>query len=115
MYEELGGAQGVERIVDNFIVEISYDKKIFHFFEQTNTDRFREKMNEHICHVASGPCEYTGDSMVDVHTNMGVTEDDFNHTVDLLFNAMDQVGVPHPVQNKLISRLAPMRSDIIYR
>ncbi|MEC9313788.1 MAG: group 1 truncated hemoglobin, partial [Pseudomonadota bacterium] len=62
-----------------------------------------------------GPCTYSGDSMQQIHDGMAVTERDFNHLVDLLINAMYQADVPHPVQNQLLARLAPLRKDIIYR
>ena len=115
LYEKIGGEPVVQKIVDNFIVEIGYDQQIFKFFAESDIDRFREKMTEHICHVTDGPCQYTGDTMLDVHANMGVKEGDFNRTVDLLINAMTQADVPHPLQNQLVARLAPMRGDIIYR
>jgi hemoglobin len=115
LYEALGGKQNIAVIVDNFIDEISFDKQVLPFFRESDIDRFREKMNEHICLVADGPCTYTGDSMVDVHASMGVKESDFNRVVDLMVNAMDRADVPHRVQNRLLKKLAALRGEIIYR
>lgn len=115
LYERLGGALVVEQIVDNFIMEIGFDQQIYAFFAESDIDRFKQKMTEHLCLVADGPCQYSGDSMHDVHANMGVKEGDFNRTVDLLVNAMTKAGVPHPLQNQLIARLAPLREEIIYQ
>ena len=69
-YQELGGKEGVEKIVDNFINEISFDQNIVKFFEGTDITRLREKLIEQFCHESGGPCEYTGDSMKDVHAGM---------------------------------------------
>lgn len=115
LYQAMGGRPVVEQIVDNFIVEIGYDQSTFAFFQDSNINRFQEKMFEHICYVADGPCEYTGDSMIEVHTNMHISEAQFNGVVDLLINAMDKAEVPHRLQNRFIKRLVPMREDIIYR
>lgn len=115
LYEELGGAPAVEKIVDNFIAEIGYSKTIVKHFEETNLDRFRAKMIEHMCEVSAGPCKYTGDTMLQTHQNRHITESEFNQTVDLLINALNKAGIPHTTQNKLLARLAPMRSDIIYK
>tara|TARA_R110000772_G_scaffold192602_4_gene303574 strand:- start:419 stop:580 length:162 start_codon:yes stop_codon:yes gene_type:complete len=52
--------------------------------------------------------------MIDIHTGMNITENDFNHLVDLLINAMELQGIPHRIQNQLLARLAPLRSNIIY-
>ena len=114
LYDELGGMPVIEKITDNFITEISFDQQIAAHFRETKIDRFREKLIEQLCNVSGGPCEYSGDSMLDVHRKMQITEGEFNRMVDLLINAMNQAGVAHRTQNKLIARLAPMRPDIIY-
>ncbi len=114
-YQELGGKDGVEKIVDNFINEISFDKNIVKFFEGTDINRLREKLIEQFCHESGGPCEYTGDSMKDVHAGMQITKAEFNRVVELLQAAMDDAGTPQTAQNRLIRSLAPMRPDIIHR
>lgn len=115
LYEQLGGEVGVAHIVDNFIIEISFDPVIFKHFEESDQKRFRTKMIEHLCEISNGPCRYTGDSMQDTHKNMHITESEFNRTVDLLINAMNKAKVPHTTQNRLLARLKDMRPDIIYR
>jgi len=114
-YEELGGRTGVENIVDNFINEISYDQHIVTFFEGSDIARLREKLIEQFCKESGGPCEYTGDSMKDVHAGMNISTGEFNRVVELLQTAMDKAGTPQRAQNRLIRSLAPMRPDIIHR
>ena len=113
-YEELGGQNGVEEIVDNFINEISFDPDIVTFFEGTDINRLREKLIEQFCMESGGPCEYTGDSMRDVHTGVNISKGQFNRIVELLQAAMDKAGTPQTAQNRLIRSLAPMRPDIIH-
>ncbi|AZZ93972.1 group 1 truncated hemoglobin [Hahella sp. KA22] len=114
LYRALGGEQGIARLVDRFVEEISYSKDIAPFFADTDPDRFKEKLSEQLCNISGGPCAYTGDSMRDSHAGLSISEADFNKTVDLLINAMNKEGVPYPTQNRLLKRLAPMRKDIIY-
>jgi len=114
LYNKLGGEQGVNNIVENLIQEIGQDKQIFHYFAEARVSRFRENLIEHFCAISDGPCQYTGDNMVDIHTGMNINENDFNHLVDLLINAMEAEGIPHRIQNQLLARLAPLREKIIY-
>ena len=114
LYDQLGGQPAIEKIVDNFIEEISFDPQIVTHFKDTNIDRLRTKLIEKLCNVSGGPCEYTGDSMEQVHHKMNITEAEFNRTVDLLINAMNKAGVNLRTQNRLLARLAPLREDIIY-
>ncbi|MGB3622692.1 MAG: group 1 truncated hemoglobin [Ketobacter sp.] len=114
LYDELGGLPAIEKIVDGFIYQVGFDEQIVQHFEQTDLDRFRSKLIEQICEVSDGPCQYSGDSMLDVHANMDINESEFNRTVDLLIMSMEKHGIPQTTQNKLLSRLAPLRPDIIY-
>ena len=114
LYDQLGGKQGIEKIVDNFIDEFSYNRDVIKHFEKTDFDRFRSKLVEQICNISGGPCQYTGHSMLEVHQKMNVTEAEFNSMVDDLYAAMQRANVSVPAQNRLIALLAPMRGDIIY-
>ena len=84
VYQDLGGHSKIEAIVNNLIVEIEKDPIIFEYFKESDVERFRTKLTEHICFHTRGPCEYTGDDMKRVHDGMNMTESDFNRDVDLL-------------------------------
>jgi len=115
VYHSLGGLPKIEEIVDNFIVEIESDPVIFEYFKDSDVERFRSKLTEHICFHTGGPCEYTGDTMERVHDGMNMTESDFNRGVDLLINAMYAANIPHRIHNKVLAIFVPMRKQIIYR
>ena len=114
LFNDLGGSAGIDAIAGQFIAEIGENAAIRPYFMNTNLERFHEQFSVHLCKLAGGPCEYTGDTMLQVHQGMTVTESDFNQTVDLLIAAMNKRGVPHPVQNQLLQRMAPLRTAIIY-
>jgi hemoglobin len=44
---------------------------------------------------------------------MDISEREFNWFVEGVERAMDRVGLPLPVQNRLLARLAPMRDEVI--
>lgn len=113
LYQQLDGRAGLARIVDSFIYQIGNDDQVLHYFEHSNIDHFREGFIVHMCALVDGPCEYEGDSMVDIHTGMHITEKDFNHVVDLLVNAMEEQNISHSIQNEILFRMAPLRSKII--
>lgn len=115
LYQELGGEQGIETIVDHFILRIGRDETIFHFFAESKINRFREHLQAHLCEVSDGPCRYAGDSMEQVHAGMNIQERDFNHLVELLIGAMEDAGTSTRAQNRLLARLAPLREKIVRR
>lgn len=114
LYTALGGEAGVEQIADNFISAIANDDRIFAYFEDTNVERFRRFFIEHMCMLTDGPCEYTGDTLVDTHVGMNVTEADFNAIVEDLMAAMNKADIAISVQNRLLARMAKLREQIIH-
>lgn len=115
IFNELGGQAGIDTIVDNFITDIQQYPAISTHFEDSNMTRFRTKFSEHLCHVSGGPCEYTGDTMLQVHQGMNVNEAKFNQVVNMMIDAMNEAGIAVGVRNRLLAALAPMRADIIYQ
>ena len=115
LFQQLGGQPGIAKLTDAFIEEIQYNKQTLPYFLESDINRFRTKFIEQICMISGGPCEYTGDSMADVHGGMNINEAHFNALVDDLIMAMQAIKLPTSTQNQLLSLLAPMRKDIIYR
>lgn len=115
LYQRLGGDAGVENITELFILEIARDDRVITYFEDSNVQRFREKFVEHLCMITDGPCEYTGDTMIDIHVGMDVTEGAFTAIVEDLIEAMKKADVAIGLQNQVLDRLAGLRGEIIYR
>ncbi len=112
-YEQLGGATGVEGIVDDLLEAILVDDRINFQFAQTDIVRFREKLIEQLCVEAGGPCTYSGLSMQETHAGRGIDDVQFNALVEDLIHVMEHRNVPVPAQNRLLQRLAPMHGDIV--
>jgi hemoglobin len=115
LFDQLGGQAGIELLTEKFIEEIQYDKDVMPYFLKTDVNRFRQKFVEQICMLSDGPCQYTGDSMEEVHSGMEINERHFNAIVNNLTIAMESINLPITTQNRLLNLLAPMRKQIIYR
>lgn len=113
LYERLGEQDGITTIVDNLLFEIGSNDTLLPFFAETDIDRFREKLIEQLCQVSDGPCDYTGDSMAQVHAGMELNDSHFNALVTDLVVAMDEAGVPTGAQNDLLARLVPMYDEVM--
>lgn len=113
LYEDLGGKDGVAKVVDEFIAQVAADTRINSFFKNTNIDHLKAQLNNQLCAATGGGCQYTGRDMVSTHAGMGVTTAHFNALAEDLQMAMTQQGVSSSTQNKLIAKLAPMQRDIV--
>ncbi|CCQ12672.1 Cyanoglobin; Hemoglobin-like protein HbN [Pseudoalteromonas luteoviolacea B = ATCC 29581] len=114
LYQQIGGEQGSEQLVDAFIQQIGNDPQILPYFEKASVAHFRAGFLAHLCAVLDGPCAYRGDSMEQIHRGMNINERDFNRVVELLIAAMNETQMPVTLQNRVLARLAPMRGEIIH-
>ncbi len=115
LFDDLGGQAGIDNIVNNFVVDMQHNHAISPHFEDSNMTRFRDKFSEHLCHISGGPCNYSGDTMLQIHQGMNINEAQFNQVVELMIEAMDEANVAIGPRNRLLALLAPARSDIIYQ
>jgi hemoglobin len=113
LYNEIGGQEGIESLVNAFIKRIPTDKEILPYFAKSSVKHFKEGFINHLCVMVSGPCQYNGDTMIDIHTGMNITERDFNRVVELLIQAMEDEGISYQTQNKLLFKLAGLRDQVI--
>ena len=115
LYDALGGAAGVERLVDALTAEYHSDAKLGPLFATTDDDYFKARLREQLCMISDGDCEYTGLSMEEAHSGMDLSEAHFNDFVDVSRRAMTKAGFAVGVQNRLLARLAPLREQVIHQ
>ena len=113
LYEDLGGTPGIERVVDATLAIVHADPHINLFFENSDIPDLRRLLVEQICAATGGPCEYTGRTMEESHSGMGLTDEDFDRFVADLVAAMDGLSVPKDLQQRLLALLGPMRPEIV--
>lgn len=112
-YDQLGGAAGIEGIVDDLLEKIVEDERINFQFAETDIVRFRSMLIEQLCAESDGPCTYSGLSMQESHAGRGIDDAQFNALVEDLIDVMTARKVPIGAQNRLLKRLAPMHGDIV--
>ena len=113
LYLALGQKAGIVALSEQFVNRLNADPRIAALFKESKLRRVKEKIAEQLCAVTGGPCVYTGDSMKEVHGNMGLGMKDFNALVEDLQITLDEVGVPFSDQNQLLALLAPMYRDMV--
>jgi hemoglobin len=115
LYERLGGQPTVQAIADDVIDDAASDPKLKRSFAKVNLARLKRGLAEKICEVTGGGCQYTEDSMHDVHAGLGITEAEFFGLVEVLRTSMRRHGVGLHERNELLKILAPMKRDVVER
>jgi len=113
LYDRMGGAPVLARVVDELMQLNRTDPRISRSFQKISVKRFRKTLIEQLCTIAGGPCQYAGDDMKSVHGGLDITDAEFNRLVENLVTALNGNGVGLREKNELLKLLAPMKRDIV--
>ena len=115
LFQDLGGKEGIARFVSAVVALAHQDPRIGFLFEDADDENLIAQLEDQICALSGGPCEYEGQGMVEAHSGMEISEAEFDIFVELVIDAMEQSGISHSARNRLLALLAPMREDVIYQ
>ncbi len=115
LYARMGGEAAVTAITAELIDRTVADPKLKRSFDKVGLVRLKKMLAEHICSLTGGPCQYSGDSMIDVHAGQEIREDEFYGMVEILREVMRKHGVGLRERNELLALLAPMKRDVVTR
>lgn len=120
LHDRLGGTAAIATVVDAFVANVAGDARINKRFARVAGDtaamrQFKQKLVDHVCQGAGGPCTYTGLDMKAAHQGMGITDADFDALVEDLVKALDGAGVPQKEKEELLAILGPMRADMVIK
>ncbi len=101
---------------DEFIGRLATDdmeKRFFVGFSADSKARIHQHIVDLLCKAAGGPCLYTGRDMKTAHAGSGVSKADWDHSVKILIEVLNQFKVPDKEQKDLFALLGPMEKDIV--
>jgi len=118
LYQRLGGREGIALVVGDFVANMAGDARVnarFKDMKGPQIERLKSHLADQICDATGGPCAYLGRDMKTTHQGMGVSETEWNATVENLVKALDKRGVPAKEQSELLALLGLMKGDIVGR
>ena len=116
LYKRLGGRDGIALVVDDFVANVVADSRInarFKGLPPPAVFRLKANLADQICEATGGPCAYVGRDMKAAHKGLGITEAEWNATVEGLVKALDKHKVPEKEKKELLALLGPMKGDIV--
>ena len=116
LYRQLGGREGIAVVVDDFVANVVADNRVnarFKGLPPAQVLKLKSHLADQICDAAGGPCAYVGRDMKTAHKGMGITEAEWNVTLEALVKALDRHNVPASAKNALLATLGPMKPDIV--
>jgi hemoglobin len=89
IFERYGGFASISRVVMSFYDKMTSSPITKKYFENTNMKRLIDHQTKFIASMMGGPASYTNEHLERVHARLGITEDAFLETVDLLVETLE--------------------------
>jgi hemoglobin len=116
LYKRLGGYDAIAAVSDDFIGRLAVDKQLARFLVGLSVDS-QKKLRQHVvnqlCEATGGPCIYTGRAMKAAHTGLGITETDWQMTVQHLIATLEKFKVPEREKGELLAIASSLKADIV--
>jgi len=113
LYDRLGGKPAITAVVDDFIGNVAGDNRISRRFAGANIPRLKTMLVDQVCEATGGPCKYSGQSMMDVHRGMNITDAEFTALVEDLAKSLDKFKVPAQEKTELLTALGALKPQIV--
>ena len=119
LYDRLGGVYAIAVVVDDFIDRIMDDPrlnanpKVDEAHHRVSRAGFKYLVTEMVCWAAGGPQRYSGRSMADSHTHLGITEGEWQVFLVDLRASLDKFAVPRAEREELFAIVESTKADIV--
>lgn len=92
LYERIGGAETVNRLVDAFYQEVLNDDELRPFFDDVSVDQLIAMQKEFFAAALEGPMQTTQFDLAAIHQNMGITRDHLTRFVNCLVRVLENAS-----------------------
>lgn len=113
LYERFGGKPAISAVVNDFVDLVGQDRRVIHQVAPERVPWVKDRLVEQLCQGSGGPCTYTGRDMKTTHTDMGISNAEFDAVIDDLVKTLDKYKVGEREKHDVLALLEPMRKDIV--
>ena len=114
LYERLGSANGIAKLVDDVIAAHLANPIVKTRFENIkDLDHAKKMAREFFSAGAGGPVTYTGKDMLTAHKGMNISEQEYLAVTDDIVGAMKKNGLSEDTKKDVIAILYSLKDTII--
>ena len=114
LYDRLGGADGIARLVDDAVDAHLSNPIVKTRFENAHDIEHAKRMSfDFFCAGSGGPQSYHGKDMLTTHKGMNISEQEFMAVVDDILGAMDKNKLGENEKKDVLAILYSLKEEII--
>lgn len=115
LYGQIGGAEGISRLIDVFYSRVLADPELKRFFANVEMAKLRRMQVELFSAALGGPQRYSGRPMIQAHRHLKIGLQDYQRFIRHLFDTLDDAGFGLSDQERyeVIGRLNILSSEVL--
>lgn len=113
LYDELGGHDAIELVVNDFYKNVMADDRINHYFEEVNMKVQKLHQTNFLCFAFGGPNKFQGKDLRTAHSHLKLTEDDFKAVAENLIKTLKNFKIPDDKINDVMTIVASTHDDVL--
>lgn len=113
LYERLGGATGLSKIVRDVLDNHLKNPVVRPRFQNADLQKLHRLAVEFFGMGSGGPEKYTGRTMLETHKGMNISEQEFLAVIDDIMAALDKSHIPQDTKNEVLGILYSMKAEVV--
>lgn len=118
LFEQLGGADGVNAAVDLFYRKVLSDPRVNYWFDDIDMEKQAIKQKGFMMMAFGGPHNYSGRDMRAAHKPLverGLNDTHFDAIKELLTSTLTEMGVAEDLVQQVAAVVESTRDDVLNR
>ena len=112
LYEELGGLDKLQEIINEFVNRMFDDVMIGFFFRKADRQRIKEKEFEFAAQFLGADIKYTGQALTEAHQKHAIMGGQFSRRKQIFKETLEKYNVPKEVIEALLEHTENFRLAI---
>ncbi|SCK12447.1 group 1 truncated hemoglobin [Vogesella sp. LIG4] len=114
LYERLGGADGIRRIIDDVVANHLSNPAVHpRFAHVADLGHLKEMVFQFFCMGSGGPQVYCGKDMRSAHRGMNISEQEYLAVMDDILTALASNNVAEDARHEVIAILYSLKDEVI--
>lgn len=113
LFDRLGGAPGVMRMIDRFYARVLADAALRPYFEDVQMHKLQRMQFEFFSAALGGPTAYSGRTVQHAHQGRRIPREHFQAFVEHLFETLKDSGLSDDDRYTIIARINTYADDVI--
>lgn len=111
-YEELGGLEKLQEIINVFVDRMFDDIMIGFFFRKADRERIKEKEFEFAAQFLGADIQYTGQALPEAHQKHAIMGGQFSRRKQIFKETLEEYNVPKDIVEALLEHTENFRMAI---